>query len=135
PGREAAGLAGGGASALDGVDLGGAVATLLTVALEQEQRVVDADSETDHRDEHHAGFVHDHDAADDLGKAGRGDDGDDTEDEREAGRDEGAEDDDQDDGRDGQADLNVLLHVLAIHLADLAAAEVADRADAEAIGL
>src|SRR5690606_41323967 len=58
-----------------------------------------------------------------------------TEDEPEAGRVEGAEDADQDDGCDGRADLDVLLHVLAIQLADLAAAEVADRADAEASGL
>ncbi len=90
------GFAGGAAGDLDRVVLGVAAPPFLAVAGDDEQGVVDADGESDHRDhvDDEEGEVHH--PAEQGGQADGDDDGDDGEHDRDAGDDEGAEDDDED---------------------------------------
>ena len=97
-------LAGGGVRRAGGVGDAHAVVQVLAVAGDDEQRVVDADTEADHHAEDHR-EVRDVDERRQDADAGRADEhAHERGDDRQAHRDDGAERDEQHDDRDGDAD-------------------------------
>ena len=95
---------GGAAGELDRVELGPAAPPLLAVALDDEEGVVDADREADHRD--HVGDEEREveEDAQDGGQAEGDEDADDRQGQRQDRRQQGGEDDDQDEEGDHPAD-------------------------------
>ena len=110
--REAAeedGAAGRCSGRRDSVGLGQPAAALLAIAADDEQRVVDAHREAQHRDDVRREHAHRVELPDQRDQAEREQDRDDAQQQRHAGRDQGAEHEDQhDEGRRHAEDLGLL---------------------------
>src|SRR5262245_62463021 len=106
--------------------------TLLTLTLEIEERVVNADGETDEEDDLGDGLVHRDDLARERGEADRGDHRREGEQERHERRDERTEDEDEDHERQREREHSRRLQLAPEHLVErLARADAAGLADVE----
>src|SRR3954454_2482715 len=109
-----------------------ACGTLLTLALEVEERVVDADGEPDQQDHFGYRLIHRRDLADERDEPDRREHRRQREQKRQERRDERAEDEQQDDQRQRQGARAGLAELLAEHLFDcLAGADASGLADVE----
>ena len=122
----------GGRCDLDRAQLVAACASFFTLALEVEERVVDADSHADQRDHDRGVVVDREDVAGNRDQADGGDHGRDCQQHGHAGSDQRAEGDDQDDQRHGQRQRLGPLQVVLDRLVDLGAdAGIAELLDAQ----